>query len=80
MVFANAADRPGKIAFDIEEGSSASFSYGEFVLRQQPFAIARESRDGFTKLLEASDTPARGGGALVTLFTGYRAMERQFNG
>lgn len=72
LIFANAANNPDKIMFDIEEGSSVSFSIGEFVLRRQPFNTVRETRDGFTRVLKATDTPGRGGGALVPLYTGYR--------
>ncbi|MBV6644502.1 MAG: fibronectin type III domain-containing protein [Cyclobacteriaceae bacterium] len=73
LIFANGRDIPEKIMFDIEEGSQVSFSIGEFVLREQPFNTVRETRDGFTRFLTADDTPGRGGGALVTLYTGYRA-------
>ncbi len=68
FIYANKNFDPEKVMFVIDETSFFSATVGEWVIRQQPFAIAEQTRQGQTKRLEHGDTPARGQGSLVPLF------------
>lgn len=67
--YANSGDEKPPL-FIVEEGSSLSMNYAEMVIRKQPFrTIVQETRGGETRTLGIDDTPGRGGGSAVVLFT-----------
>ncbi len=68
FVYANKARDPDKVMFRVDETSSMSFTVGEAVLRNQPFAVIEQWRDGKPKRLENADAHRRGQGSLVPLF------------
>lgn len=71
FIYANKDYRPEKQWF-INDESSLSFTLGENVIRKAPFDPVWERRDGEVRILKKGEAPIRGGGSLITLYTGYK--------
>jgi len=71
LIYANKAYRPEKQWF-INDESSISFTLGENVIRKAPFDPVWERRDGEVRILKKGESPGRGGGSMLTLYTGYK--------
>ncbi len=67
FVYANKAGDPEKVMFH-NDNSSLSFTVGEWVIRQQPFHIVRQTHGGQASLLKHGQAYRRGHGSMVPLF------------
>ncbi len=67
FVYSNKAGDPEKVMFH-NDNSSLSFTVGEWVIRQQPFDLVRQTQGDETRLLEHGQAHRRGHGSVVPLY------------